>query len=347
MKEFPLVLTIDWKELLHYKGLSISRSTSSFVDSFSIEVNNPWWLYSTTIPVWWLVEVYYANVLFFRWLIEKKSWTIEWAGSTLTLSWREELCFITEEDANPTLWPFKNKTDNELITLLLWGYWRKLELGTSSKIKEFDISGSQRIWQVIDDIVKYNDYFIYKRGKTIYKKKIPKEQWKIQARFSISNRVWALYFEQSRVMSMSYTEDITSCRASLTWYAYQQWKKKSSIYKTTTNSDIWSWAYASRLRNLSSLKWTKLSNRKWYVVWEAKDKEELEKQMNRAMKATDIAVDVTVSVYDFIDVDLLDTVYVQVETEKISQAMFISGIRYAVDSSNKRYTEVTLSTFAK
>jgi prophage tail gpP-like protein len=65
-KTLPISLKIAGKDFIHFDSITVTRSISSFVDSFNIVINNPNGMYSRQIPAGARVDMYSQGVLFFR-----------------------------------------------------------------------------------------------------------------------------------------------------------------------------------------------------------------------------------------------------------------------------------------
>ena len=86
-------------------------------------------------------------------------------------------------------------------------------------------------------------------------------------------------------------------------------------------------------------------DRLMYALTSVKRAYELEPAVDRALRSTDLTNEIEFTVYDFLDVDLLDTVHVFIEQEYVNQYMYVKGITYTLDQNNVRTTKVTLTTF--
>lgn len=347
-KTFGLQVRINWKEFIHFNSLNVNRNIANFVDTFNITCANPAGRYSTEISVGSLVSFYQAWVEFFRGYIEKKTVQYNSVWSTMTLSWREEIVVLTEDDIEPTVGPFKNVTDNSIIQLVTKDYPWKLELGKTANIKEYAISsGSIRKGQVLDDIVKYNDFVLIKKGTTLYKKKIP--TWPESAskiKFTMTVLDGRFSMQNERILTVQLSEDITSVRSSVIGYSYQSWKKKLKVEKKFENPDLIGGDYGHRLRNQLEIKWSWLQ-RKRYITTPAKDLGELNGQVSRAIRELDMKCEVTITVAGIFSVDLLDVVDIRIEQEKVLQFMYVESIEYNLNSSNATTTIIKVSPFPK
>lgn len=343
---FPITVKIDWEEFIHYSGLSIRRTIKDFVDTFSVSLNNPFGRYSTEIPVGCVVEILYQGVLIFIGIGEEKETSYSNVGSQLTISGREEIIELTETDADPTKWPFKEMTDNEIIELILEWTEREQELWEGVKIKEYAIKwGSARKAQVIEEICMRNDFVFYKKGNTVYKTKIPNWPEKPSSKFftlSVVNE--ELQFENNRVIGFNIKENVTSTRFRIKGYWYEKGKKKVKVEIEHENSTMQTGLYARRIRNQSNLTGRALE-RNGFVTTTGKDKSEVEAQVKKALRDTDLKAELVITVADFVDVDLFDNVDVMIEIEKINQTMYVTDIQYKLENTNKRTTQITLVPF--
>ena len=341
---FPIKVLLNWKEFIHYSGFNINRSVEQFIDTFSITCNNPVWSYSTEIPIGCVVSFWYAWVEFFRWYVEKKEVTLQEVWSFMTLSGREEIVSICETDVDPQQSQFKNTTDNAIIKKLLAGYSYQLDLGTAYPVKEYSADAWMKVAQVIEDISKYSDSIIIKKGATLIKKKIPLwptgpgiplQVTKVDGKYMIYN---------SKILGIKLSEDITKA----TWYmgsaSYQRGKNKKSITGKTENKILTSWDYAKKLRNQTTLKWTPLKNYRYFQST-AKEKAEVDIQTKRAQRETDIVIEVEVTLAWIFSAELLDTVNVFIEQEKIMQYMYIESLKFSLDRNNRAITVMTIKPY--
>lgn len=344
-RKFPISIKVNGEDFIHYKTFRIDRNVDNFVDSFNLECNNPQGRYSKSFPVWSVIEFYYGDVLIFRCLGESKTVDYGAVGSSLTFSWREELLVLTEDDADPTLWPYKGVTDNSIISELMQGYSRNLELWPDQVIKEYAIpGGSTRKWQVIMDIVNYNDYTLIKRWNTIFKEKIPTERWTVKAKYRMTILDWEFHIHNTRIESVKIIEDITTARSSITGFTYQKGKKKLTQKDEFINTSLTDWSYARKLRNRTNLSGYNLQ-RNYFVTTPGKDVAELGSQIRKQARALDMKDEIVIEVYWFMDLQLLDTVDVQIEQEGIVQYMYIKALSFSLDQSNKLTTTATLTSF--
>lgn len=127
-------------------------------------------------------------------------------------------------------------------------------------------------------------------------------------------------------------------------YSYQRGKSKKSIYAKTENKTLTSGNYAKKLRNQTKLKGTPLKNNKYFQAT-AKEQAEAQAQVIRSQRETDIDIDVTVTLAGIFKAELLDTVDVFIEQEGIQQFMYIEGIQYSVNSSNKAMTILKIKPY--
>lgn len=343
---FPIRLEIDGEPFLHYKSLRIDKNLDNFVDGFEIQMNNPWGRYSKSLPVWAVVEVFYLDTLIFRWIAERKVTSYQEVGSTLVLSGREELLVMTEDDADPRMWPYKWVTDNSIIQEIVQGYNWDLELGEGKIIKEYAIPwGSTRKGQILSDIVNYNEFVLIKRGNTIFKEPIP--DWfrqPVEAKFVMTILDGQFHIENTRILSVTISEDVTSVRSKIVGFTYQKGKKKLQQVAEQNIPNLQDWRYASKMRNRTTLRGYKL-NRTHYMTTPAKDAWELDNQVRKQAMWLDMKDDIQVVVYGFQELQLLDTVDVQLEQEWIVQYLYVKGISYSLDQSNKLTTTFTLTRF--
>lgn len=342
-------IIINNNEITQYESFSINKNISNFVDTFSIELWNPWNLYSKTIPVWAYFSLYLDDVEIFRWICEKKSVSIWSVGSKLSLSWREELLLLTEDDISPLHKNYKKVWDNFIIKDVCKGFDWDFELANQKIIDEYEIPHWWvRKWQVIDDVVSMNNFYIYKVWRTIYKKELPtidKYYWSALPRFILST-IWG-WFEwmNNRILSVDLSEDISWCKSILRGFTYWTWKnnKKTKIASEIKNTYLLDWTYASRLRNI----WPKITwpviNRNISKAVSVKTKKELDAIMQKTKVSQDIQIDVKITFANFINLNLLDSVEVFIEAEWIQQYMYIKELSYHYDSNNKFYTQLSLT----
>jgi len=340
---------IDWKKNDNFTAFSVEYSLERFVDTFSMTFNNYAGMSSTKIPVGAVIEIFSQWVLLFRGLAEKKNVSYNQVWSTMDLSWREEILILTETDVDPKIWPFKWKTDNDIMKLLLEGYPRDLSLWEWKTIKEYSIwSRSMRIGQVLEDVAKMNDFVIYKRWNTLYKRPRPENAaWLHKGpKIFLNADDGKFYYSQDRIMSIEITEDITAVRSQVVGYTYTSWKAKAQAKMTLNNTQLQSGSYASRIRNVSWLKGYKI-NRIWNVLTPAKDAAELWISSLNVLRWGDMTARMIVTLYGISNIELLDVVRVYVEQEKISQEFYVREVVYNFDTSNKTTSRVTLAPFIK
>lgn len=347
-RTFPIGVKIGETEFFQFESLQITRSIRDFVDVFTMNVHNPESRYSTSVPIGAVVEFRYGGVLFFRGLIENKTVNLKNIGSNMVLSGREELVVLTEDDASPTLGPFKNLTDNEIMkqvigTDLPWD----LELGTAVKIKEYTVSDGVRKGQIIEDLAKMNDFLVYKKGAKLLKVPVPRTPNPTGKTFTMTVSGGQFHIHNQRILEVTLTEDITACRSRLTGMTYTQGKSKAIARAERVNTDLTSGKYAQRLRNKKSELVGAAITRNRYITTPAKDADELSKNMDRALFESDVQSDVTLKVYGVSPVELLDTVDVQIEQEGILQYMYVRQLVYNLESTNALTTTITCSPFPK
>ena len=286
-------------------------------------------------------------ILFFRGLIENKKVNYPEVGSTMTVSGREEIVVLAETDADPTVWPFKNYTDNDIIKKMVSWYPWELSLGTPKTIKEYTITGrSVRKWQVIEDICKMNDFIIFKKGVTLYKRPRPDntnwlQQW---PKYYLNQNDWIFYLDKNRILNIEITEDITSARSHIRWYTYTTGKKKAQAQVTLNNTQLSTGSYASRIRNWLALRGYKI-DRIANCMTPAKDKAELQKSMYTLVRSSDLQANVSLEVYGLQDVQLLEYVRITMPMEQIDQNMFITQIDYTMTTENKLTTKINVRPF--
>lgn len=344
---FPITMKVNWNNLTTFTAFSISRSVDKFIDTFSITLSNYMAESSITIPIWWLVEMYNQWVLFFRWLIENKKVSYPDVGSTMTVSGREEIVVLAETDADPTIWPFNWWTDNAIITKMVQWYSRQLSLWTATKIKKYTITGrSVKVWQVLDDICKMNDFLLYKKGSTLYKRPRPVNEYGLHnwPKYYLNVNDWNFYWDANRIISVDIIEDIASARSHIRWYTYTTWKAKAQAQATIENKQLSSGSYASRIRNLSGMKWYKI-NRIANCMTPAKDAAELKASAFTILRSSDLQASIEVTVYGIQDIWMLDNIRVDIPQEMIWKNFFVKQIDYTMADPNKLTTKVTLMPY--
>lgn len=336
---FPIKVLIDGKEFIHYSSFEIRRSIDQFIDTINIDINNPSGRYSTSIPVWSVISIFFEWVELFRWYLETKKVTIRSWWSTMAMGGREEIVKICEDDLDPQVTKFRNTTDNIIITKLLDGKGYKLDLSTPYAIKELNGSMGMTIAQLVSSTMSYNDTIIFKKGNTLYKRSIP--TWPtghiIPIRTSFEWGKYQMY--NSDILSISIDEDITQSKGYMMGNTYQEWKSKQSLFAKTENKIMTSWKYASKVRNLSDMKWVPILYAN-YTTSTAKTQAELKAQVKRAHREADIKASITFTVAWFFYIDLLDTLDIFIEQEKIQQFMYVSSVSYSFDKSNKSVTTI-------
>lgn len=290
----------------------------------------------------------FTGVEFFRGVVETKNVSLRNVGSSMSLSGREEMLLLAENDVDPAIWAFKRTTDNAIIMRLCDSFGWTYDLWEAAQIKEYSINPGMTKGQVVDDVCKYNDFVIFKTGKTLRKKKLPTETIKFwTATANVTLQEWALQHTatNNRIISVELSEDITAVSSRLIGTGYQRWKTKQKIEISRANNTLKTWAYAKKLRNKSDLVWPVI-DREHFVELPAKDSWDANSQIARSLRETDIKMSVRVVYQGYRELDLLDTVDVQIEQEKILQYMYVSSIEYRYDSSNMFTTEVELMPFS-
>lgn len=337
---------INWIPVIEYNSISIERSIDNFVDTFSCNLNNNGWLLSRKFPVGNTFSFIVEWVEVFRWLIETKKVNYWNVWNNLSIWWREELVFLTEDEISPTISKYKNTTDNYVIEQITSWFWWTLDLWESSKISEYEVSVWMKKWQIIEDVVKLNNFIVYKRGKTLYKKQRPTvaKPWKLKSTFRSSIEGWKFHNFNNRIISIDITEDISRCRSNIKGYTYTRDKSKSKIKDEIKNQYLLDWTYHKRLRNQVSWTWSNTRiQRLMHITAPVKDQKELNQSMKNWRVETDIKMEVSVVLYWFVDLDLLDTIDVVIESEWISQYMYITSIRYSFDKTNKFTSEIVMT----
>lgn len=343
-KSFGLSVTLDGKEFLQFRSLTINKAVSQFVDTFSLTIANPQGRNSTVIPVGGIMSVYLHGTELFRGILEKKTVNYPKVGSTITFAGREEMALMVEDDIDPNLPPFKDSTDNEIIQKACETVSWSFELEEAVDVKEYTIpGGSVRRGQVLDDMAKYNDFVIFKKGNTLVKKKIP-TSGSGSEKFVMTVLDGEFHIENDRISSVEIFEDITGVRGNITGFTFQKGKDKVKEKVEEKNESITSGNYARRLRNNSSLTGYPIPNMR-YLTTTGKDEDELRKQVKRALRDTDIKCYIKLVVAGIYPIDLLDIVDVQLEAEKIVQYMYVDSIEYKYEQDNKTTTTITVKPF--
>lgn len=348
---FPLRVLINGFEFFEFNQFSINRDLRNFVDTFSISVFNPHGSHSTKIPVGGYIEVESKGVKFFRGIIEKKEVTYPAVGSNMVLSGREELVYLTETEADPSLGPFKNLSDNEIIKTIInddqnipWD----LQLGKANIIEEFVIpSGGMTKGKAIEDVVNYNDFVLIKKGNALKKLPVPRiPNTTIAERFRVTEANGNFFFLNSRIMNVVISEDITQARTNIVGYTYTKGKKKFETKVDVKNTDLTGGTYAHRVRN-KTIQLGIALNRRNFVSAPGKHAAEIGGMVRRAMFDNDLQANIKFTSFGISPLELLDTVDVEIEVEGISQYMYVYGLEYRMDTDNKLYTVVTVCPFPK
>ena len=199
--------------------------------------------------------------------------------------------------------------------------------------------------QVMQDSAQYNDYALFKRGDTLIKKQLPEApSQQVTQKFTVTRVDGQYSIYNQRILSIQINEDISSAGGTLVGFSYQKSKAKISQRYSKSVPDILSGDYAHRLRNQTSMKGYPI-NRIRYVEAPAKDQNELHNMINRAARDIDMKTTVKLTVYGFLDIELLDTVDVQIEQEGILSYMYVESITYNLASSNEITTDITMRPF--
>lgn len=341
-------ILLNNKEIQLYKSFTINKSLSNFVDTFQISLSNPWWLYSRTIPIGCYINVFWDDIEIFRWICEKKDVTYDSVGSTLNFSWREELLLLTEDDISPLQKAYKKVSDNFIIKDVCKWYGWKFDLANEKIITEYEIPNSwARKGQVLDDVVSQNNFYLYKIWDTIYKKELPKESdytKRNRPQFTLATQWWWFVNYNNRLLNVSISEDISNCKSTLKWFTYWTWKAKPKIATTVENKHLLNGTYPQRLRNVLEKKLTAPAIKRFVSKSvDVKNKKELNLIMEKTKVQQDIQIDLKISISEFLDLHILDTVEVFIQDEWIKQYFRIKEITYNYDSSNKWYTEYNMT----
>ena len=341
-------ILIDNVPIKLYESFSINKSLSNFVDAFNISIANPQWLYWRTLPIWAYIHIYWEDIEIFRGICEKKSITYWTVGSTLTFSGREELLLLTEDDISPLQKNYKKVSDNFIIQDVCKGYGWKFDLASEKMITEYEIPNSwARKGQVLDDIVSQNNFYLFKVWETIYKRELPKESdytKRNRPQFTLATQ-WGWFVNyNNRLLDISISEDITSCKSTLKGFTYGSGKAKPKIAVTVENKHLIDWTYPQRLRNISPNPMKAPSIKRFVSKSvDTKSKKELNGIMEKTKVSQDIQIEVKISISEFLNLKMLDTVEIFIQDEDVKQYMRISEISYHYDKSNKFYTEYTFS----
>lgn len=341
----PELLTIKIRDedFLQYSGFTITRTLKNFIDTFNITCSNPGGKYSRKFMAGDKFQMFIYGVEFFRGYIDIKN--VSWSniGSNLTLSGREEIAEICEDDINPALGPFKDTTDNEIITNILSGTDYTLDLGEAKTIKEYEInSGSTKKGQVLEDVVRFKKFLIWKKGKTIYKRPIPSTGI-VKTRYVFwSGKESIIKKTTSRIMDMQLNEDIQGVRSNIKGYSYTRDKTKTTLLSEKENTTVLLGDYVKSLRNLSTQSGRKII-RTQYVAVSSKDQKENDELTQQALDESNIKLGITLILSGYENVDLGDIVYLDAEAEDISQNFYIKQIVYKFDNNNRRTTEIELN----
>lgn len=339
---------INGQTIQLYESFSVNKSLSNFVDTFTITLWNPWWIFSRTIPIWSYFNLYWDWAEIFRWICEKKTVTLWQVGSKLTFSWREEMLLLTEDDITPLHKDYKNIADNIIIEDICKWYWWKLELNVPKIIAEYKISDHWvRKWEVLEDITSSNNFYLFKIWWIIYKKELPRESDytdRKRPQFTLSSQWWWFTDFNNRILDVNISEDITAAKSNIQWFTYWKWKNKPvKIIDTQVNKELLDWSYPSRLRNI----WDKISAPviKRFVSQSVtvKSKKELTALLKKAKVANDIQIEVEITIAEVLNLHMLDTAEIFIQDENIKQYMYIKEMSYNYDSFNKFYTKFVFS----
>ena len=352
---FPIQVQVNWSVIVTFNSFSVHRDIGNFVDTFDMTFSNFNGASSNAIPIWWFIELFNKWVLFFRGLIENSKVVYIGAGSTMTVSGREELLVLAETDADPKIWPFNGWTDNAIITKMLSGYPRKLSLSNSGnfsasqakKIKNYTITWrSVRIGQIVEDICKMNDFLIYKKWDTVYKKSYPSNSDGLRKwpDYFLYENEWVLFYSAERILSMTITEDISAVRSRINAYSYTTGKRKTQAQIKLINPQLLAGTYPQRIRNNSGLKGYKI-DRLANCMAPGKDISELKGASYSLLRTSDIQASIEIVVYGIQDTEILDTIRVDLNQEKISNDFYVKSVVYNMQNTNMLTTTITAVPF--
>jgi prophage tail gpP-like protein len=308
---------------------------------------NPKGINSTKIPIGATLVAYIGGIAIFRGICEVKKTTIDTVGSHLNFTGREEMVLLTEDEISPSVWDYKNVSDNYIIEDICTPYGWKFSLDTEKKIVEYKIgSSSVRKAQVIQDVAKLNGFVLLKRGLTLIKTKLPTslDYGGRVTGFEITNQENGFTNYNNRVLSSEITENITSAKSKIKGYTYWTGKAKPKIKSTIQNDTLLNGSYPSRIRNTltGATGNSVLIDRTHHISVPVKDVKDLDEALSEARRELDMKISVSVTMVGYLDLDLLNTIEVFIEDEGIKQYMYIDEITLSYDSTNKFTTQLNL-----
>lgn len=351
-KEFSinyLVVKIDGKVFNHFSAFTLKRTLTEFIDTFTITCDNPGGIFSRTIHTGDVFQVYFQGVEIFRGTIETKN--VQWSrvGSSVTFGGREELAKLAEDDVDPSIFvnDVGTTTDNTIIQAVVSDFPWKQDFDAPVTIQAYDVAGgSTRKAQIIADVAKKNNFYVWKKGLTLYKKKLPKFGEAAKETMIFSSGVNSRGKWTDKILTMEIKEDITGVRSQVIAGVSLLSKDKSGgiVPQPQTNKVIAEGTYPTVIRNLLTDATVNPIKRTRYIsVANAASVEESLALMERSLLETNIMASVVVTLADFHDFDLTDTVLLDAEPEGIYNTFYVSTVQYTFDKSNKRVTQLTLT----
>jgi len=339
----PIVIKLGGTEFLHYTGFSVRRSLSQFVDTFSLSCSNPAGRYSREIYTGMSFQAYFEGVEILRGLIEGKKSRSAAVGSNITFTGREELVDVTEDDVDPSMGPFENVTDNTIIEALIDGFGWSTDFDDAKVITKYDITpGSSRKGQIIVDVARRNNFYVWKKGVVIYKRTLPEAGGDIKDKFEFAVGLNSRGKWTNRVTSVDIVEDVSGAKSKLIGSGYEEGKPKEGTTVEVENDTIKDGKYHTVIRNLLSQTNTRPLSRTHYASLPTTDEVSTNVLVERAVKEMNISAYINITLAGFHDFDLTDTVLFDAESEGIYNTFYVSTIEYRFESNNKRTTQLTL-----
>ena len=341
-------IKINNREIKLLNSFSINKDLNNFVDTFNINIWNPWGIYSRTIPVWAYINVYYNNIEIFRGVCEKKDVNIWNVWFDLSFSGREEMLLLTEDDINPLKKDYEKVSDNFIIKDVTKWYWWEYELWAEKLINEYKISNNWvRKWSVLNNIVSRNNFYLFKIWNTLYKKLLPSESdytVRNSPQFTLATQGGGFVGYNNRILDIKISENISWCKSTIKGFTYGASNTKPKIVSELENTSLSTWIYPQRLRNISNAPLTAPVIKRFVSnSVDVKSKAELDWLLKKTRIDQDIQIEVNITIAEFLDLHILDTCEVFIQDEDIKQYMYIKALSYNYDKTNKFYTSYTFS----
>jgi len=340
----PLEISLGGQLFEHYNSFTLTRSMSTFIDTFSIGCNNPGGRYSIRIPTGEIIKVKFNGVVVFSGVIESKETSIDGISNSMTLSGRDEILKIAETDIDPSKGPFLSRTDNDILQEILAGEGIQFDFAGEKMIKKYDLRpGSTRVAQVAVDIARQNGFWLWKSGDFFVKSKLPKGG-KATAIIKVPEMNAQLGGKGMEVISFRTRENISAIRSDIKASAYSSSaKNKTGQTVEKQNESAITGNYGRVVRNNIQSAPPPITNRVRYVALPTSDTGSTADMLDQVVKEADVKANCFCNIAGFQEFDLAQRVQVDAPMEGINNTFYVSGINYKFSGDNKRTTGLTLT----